>query len=261
MAFCTNIIQPKIEKKLIYDNVACRKGKGTFFGIKRLENFLRDYFKKNKTNQGYFLKCDVKKYFQSIDHNILAQYLRKSGLDNEDMWFIDKLLESRYSENGNGLPIGNQTSQWFGLFYLNVVDRLIKEKLRVKYYVRYMDDMILIHHDKEYLKLCRQEIEKCVSEKLNLKLNSKTQIGQLKNGIDFLGFRNILMKNGKILRLLRGQAKSKLKNKIKLLKKLKNNNLIDNDYINVRLNAFNAHLCHSNSLKLYSTLKSKYGFN
>ena len=261
MAFCTNIIQPKIEKKLIYDNVACRKGKGTFFGIKRLENFLRDYFKKNKTNQGYFLKCDVKKYFQSIDHNILAQYLRKSGLYNEDMWFIDKLLESRYSENGIGLPIGNQTSQWFGLFYLNVVDRLIKEKLQVKYYVRYMDDMILIHHDKEYLKLCKQEIEKCVSEKLNLKLNSKTQIGQLKNGIDFLGFRNILMKNGKILRLLRGQAKSKLKNKIKLLKKLKINNLIDNDYINVRLNAFNAHLCHSNSLKLYSILKSKYGFN
>lgn len=130
--------------------------------------------------------------------------MRKSGLDNEDMWFIDKLLESRYSENGIGLPIGNQTSQWFGLFYLNVVDRLIKEKLRVKYYVRYMDDMILIHHDKEYLKLCKQEIEKCVSEKLNLKLNSKTQIGQLKNGIDFLGFRNILMKNGKILRLLRG---------------------------------------------------------
>ena len=155
----------------------------------------------------------------------------------------------------------NQTSQWFGLFYLNVVDRLIKEKLRIKYYVRYMDDMILIHHDKEYLKLCKQEIEKCVSEKLNLKLNSKTQIGQLKNGIDFLSFRNILMKNGKILRLLRGQAKSKLKKKIKLLKKLKNNNLIDNDYIKVRLNAFNAHLCHSNSLKLYSILKSKYGFN
>lgn len=96
---------------MIYDNAACRKGKGTFFGIKRLENFLRDYFKKNKTNQGYFLKCDVKKYFQSIDHNILAQYLRKSGLYNEDMWFIDKLLESRYSENGIGLPIGNQTSQ------------------------------------------------------------------------------------------------------------------------------------------------------
>lgn len=79
--------------------------------------YLCDYnFKKNKTNQGYFLKCDVTKHFQSIDHKILVQYFKKSGLDSEDMWFIYKLLESRYSENGIGLPIGNQTSQWFGLF-------------------------------------------------------------------------------------------------------------------------------------------------
>ena len=75
-----------------------------------------------------------------------------------------------------------------------------------------MDDMILIHNDKEYLKYCKQEIEKCVNEKLNLQLNSKTQTGQLKSGIDFLGFRHILMPNGKILRFLRGQAKVKLKN-------------------------------------------------
>lgn len=258
MAFCTNIIQPKIEKKLIYDNVACRKGKGTFFGIKRLENFLRDYFKKNKTNQGYFLKCDVKKYFQSIDHNILAQYLRKSGLDNEDMWFIDKLLESRYSEHGIGLPIGNQTSQWFGLFYLNVVDRLIKEKLQVKYYVRYMDDMILVHNNKEFLKFCKQEIEKCVKEELDLSFNSKTQIGRLKNGIDFLGFRHILCEKGEIKTFLRGQAKLRLRKNVKTLSKLRNNNLVDKEYIDVRLNSFKAHLCHSNSKKLLITLRTKY---
>lgn len=258
MAFCTNIIQPKIEKKLIYDNVACRKGKGTFFGIKRLENFLRDYFKKNKTNQGYFLKCDVKKYFQSIDHNILAQYLRKSGLDNEDMWFIDKLLESRYSEHGIGLPIGNQTSQWFGLFYLNVVDRLIKEKLQVKYYVRYMDDMILVHNNKEFLKFCKQEIEKCVKEELDLSFNSKTQIGRLKNGIDFLGFRHILCEKGEIKTFLRGQAKLRLRKNVKTLSKLRELNLVDKEYIDVRLNSFKGHLCHSNSKKLLITLRTKY---
>lgn len=245
---------------MIYDNVACRKGKGTFFGIKRLENFLRDYFKKNKTNQGYFLKCDVKKYFQSIDHNILAQYLRKSGLYNEDMWFIDKLLESRYSENGIGLPIGNQTSQWFALFYLNKVDRLIKEKLRVKYYVRYIDDMILVHNHKEYLKFCKQEIEKCVKEELDLSLNSKTQIGRLKNGIDFLGFRHILCEKGKIKTFLRGQAKLRLRKNVKTLSKLRNNNLVDKEYIDVRLNAFKGHLCHSNSKKLLITLRTKYKF-
>ena len=118
--------------------------------------------------------------------------------------------------------------------------------------------MILIHHDKEYLKLCKQEIEKCVSEKLNLKLNSKTQIGQLKNGIDFLGFKNILMKNGKILRLLREQAKLRLRKNVKTLSKLRNKHLVNKEYIDVRLNSFKAHLCHSNSKKLLITLRTKY---
>ena len=149
------------------------KAKGHSLELKGWKIFYETILKKNKTNQGYFLKCDVKKCFQSIDHNILAQYLRKSGLYNEDMWFIDKLLESRYSENGIGLPIGNQTSQWFGLFYLNSIDRLIKEKLRIKYYVRYMDDMILLHHDKEYLKYCKQVITEFVETQLNLSLNKK----------------------------------------------------------------------------------------
>ena len=259
MAYCTNIIQPKIEKRLIFDNVACRKGKGTHFGIQRLHKFLKDYYRKHG-EKGYFLKCDVKKYFQSIDHKILSHYLQKSGLDEEDMWFIDILLQSKYADTGIGLPIGNQTSQWFGLFYLNVVDRLIKEKLQIKYYVRYMDDMILIHNDKEYLKHCKQEIERCVQEKLHLQLNSKTQISSLKNGIDFLGFRHILVKNGKILSFLRSQAKIKLRKKFKLLNKMKKNGLVDENYIKVRLNAFYAHICHSNTLKLYHRVKSKYGF-
>lgn len=243
MAFCSNIIEKKLEKSLIYDNVACRKGKGTFFGIQRLHKFLKDYYHKFGES-GYFLKCDIKKYFQSINHEILLKNLAKTSLDEEDLWFINTILQSKNNDTKVGLPIGNQTSQWFGLFYLNIVDRLIKEKLRIKYYVRYMDDMILIHNDKEYLKYCKQEIEKCVNEKLNLQLNSKTQIGQLKSGIDFLGFRHILMPNGKILRFLRSQAKVKLKKKLKLLKKIKTSELVDENYIKVRLNAFNAHLCH-----------------
>lgn len=77
MALCSNIIEPKFERRLIYDNVACRKGKGTDFGIKRLEKFLHSYYKKFKTNQGYVLKCDVRKYFQNIDHTILFNKLKK----------------------------------------------------------------------------------------------------------------------------------------------------------------------------------------
>ena len=256
MAFCTYILQPKIEKCLIYDNVACRKDKGTLFGLKRLEKFLRDYYKKYG-EKGYFLKCDVTKYFQSINHEILIHNLSKTTLDDEDIYMVRTIISSKNQETGVGLPIGNQTSQWFGLFYLNGVDRLIKEKLRIKYYVRYMDDMILVHHDKEYLKYCQQVITDYVESKLNLSLNSKTQISQLKNGIDFLGFRTVLSKNGKIVRLLRGQAKIRMKHKLKLLGKLKKQNIVNEDFINNRLCAYKGHLCHANCYKLFNTYKKK----
>lgn len=258
MAFCTYILEPKIEKCLIYDNVACSKGKGTLFGLKRLEKFLRNYYNKYGET-GYFLKCDVTKYFQSINHQILLSNLSKTNLDEEDLYIVKTIISSKNQETGVGLPIGNQTSQWFGLFYLNSVDRLIKEKLKIKYYVRYMDDMILLHHDKEYLKYCKQVITEFVETQLNLSLNKKTQISKLNNGIDFLGFRSILLKSGKVIRLLRGQAKVKMKHKLKLLGKLKQNNIVDEEFINKRLTAYKGHLCHSNCYKLFKTYSKKNG--
>jgi len=120
-----------------------------------------------------------------------------------------------------------------------------------------MDDMILVHHDKEYLKYCREQIEKVANNELNLKLNSKTQVAQLKNGIDFLGFRTILCENGKVLRLLRSQAKIKMKHKLKLLGKLKQEKIVDDDFINKRLNAYKGHLCHANCNKVYYIYKNK----
>ena len=179
-------------------------------------------------------------------------------IDKYATGIVNTILQSKNNDTKVGLPIGNQTSQWFALFYLNKVDRLIKEKLRVKYYVRYIDDMILVHNDKEYLKFCKQEIEKCVKEELDLSLNSKTQIGRLRNGIDFLGFRHMLCEKGKIKTFLRGQAKLRLRKNVKTLSKLRELNLVDKEYIDVRLNSFKAHLCHSNSKKLLITLRTKY---
>ncbi len=255
MALCSNIIEPVFEKRLIYDNVACRKKKGTYFGIKRLEKFLHCYYNKFENNNGYALKCDIRKYFQSINHSILFNKLKKERFDEDVKWILKLIIDSKNQEVGVGLPIGNQTSQWFGLYYLDEIDRLVKEKLRIKYYVRYMDDLILVHNDKEYLKFCKKEIEKCANNNLRLELNNKTQIVNLKNGIDFLGFRHILNENGKVIKLLRGQAKIRLKRNMKVLSKLKKNNLVDEEYINNRLNAFHAHICHSNAKSLYKKLK------
>lgn len=255
MALCSNLIEPKLENRLIYDCVACRKGKGTLFGIKRFEKFLHDYYHKFGKD-GYFLKCDIRKYFQSINHDVLFEKIKKVGFEEKTERLIKKIIDSKHSEVGVGLPIGNQTSQWFALFYLDGLDRLIKEKLSIKYYVRYMDDLILIHHDKEYLLYCKGQIERFAQNNLKLQLNSKTQIGKLSIGVDFLGFRHKLTESGKVVRLLRSQAKKRLRRNLKGLNKFKKLNLIDDDYILTRVNAYRAHTLHSDSKhKLYVLLK------
>lgn len=240
--FCTHVLKPKIEKKLIYDNTACREKKGTSFAIKRLEKFLKHEYYKEKNNHIYFLKCDISKYFPSIDHDILINLLEKVGFSIDEKWLIKKLITEQPNQKRKGLPLGNQSSQWFALLYLNKVDRLIKEKLRIKGYVRYMDDMILIHREKEVLRNCLLEIEKLCEKDLNLQLNGKTQIGLVKNGIDFLGYRHILKENGRIERRLRGSSKVRLKRHLKTLKKLRLKEIVDDEYVYIRKNAYHNHI-------------------
>lgn len=240
--FCDVILKNKIERKLIYDNSACRIGKGTTFAIKRLENFLRSEYRKEKNNKIYFLKCDIRKYFQSIDHEVLLQLLKKINFSDDEMWIIEKLVKEQPNEASIGLPLGNQSSQWFALLYLNVIDRFVKEDLRIKGYIRYMDDMILIHRDKSYLQYSLLKIEEKCRNELKLSLNQKTQIGIVKNGIDFLGYRHILNKNGSITRKLRVSSKHRLKKHLKTLKKLREKNIVDDEYVYIRKNAFYNHI-------------------
>lgn len=252
--FCNVVLVPKLKNKLVNDNVACQKGKGTLYGIRRLEKFLkREYLTKNN-NEVYFLKCDIKKYFPSINHEILINGLSKLDFSEDEMWFIKKTIIEQPNKEKIGLPLGNQTSQWYALFYLNGLDRLIKEKLRIKGYVRYMDDMILIHRDKSYLQRCRFEIEKMCNNDLNLELNKKTQIGKVKYGIDFLGFRHILTPTGKVVRKLRRSSKDRLKKHLKNLNKLEKKKLVDGDYVLIRKNAYYAHIMYSNEKKLIKSL-------
>lgn len=164
-SLCDNVLGPYLEKHLIYDNSACRKGKGTHFSLDRLTGFLREYNRKYG-EKGYILKCDVRKYFNSIDHTVLKEKISRMALSEDVRWLLGTIVDSYECEPGKGLPMGNQTSQWFALYYLDGLDRLIKEKLRIKYYTRYMDDMILIHPDKNYLKECLHEMEIYLAKEL-----------------------------------------------------------------------------------------------
>ena len=168
--------------------------------------------------------------------------LKQIKFSDDEMWLIEKLVKEQPNNADIGLPLGNQSSQWFALLYLNVIDRYIKEKLKIKSYVRYMDDMILIHRDKSYLQYSLSEIEKKCKNELQLSLNQKTQIGMVKNGIDFLGYRHILNENGSITRKLRVSSKQRLKKHLKTLIKLRNKNIVDDEYVYIRKNAFYNHI-------------------
>ena len=126
-----------------------RKNKGTLFGIYRLAYFLKkEYFKENN-NKVYYLKCDIRKYFPSINHNILISNLRKAGFSDDEIWFLEKIIKEQPNNNDKGLQMGNQSSQWFALYYLNRIDRLIKKELKIMLDIWTI--LFLIHHDKKYL--------------------------------------------------------------------------------------------------------------
>lgn len=107
----------------------------------RLHKFLRKEYIKENNNNIYFLKCDIQKYFPSINHDILINLLKEIDFSEDEMWLITKLIREQPNNASIGLPLGNQSSQWFALYYLNKIDRYIKEKLQIKCYVRYMDDI------------------------------------------------------------------------------------------------------------------------
>lgn len=246
MCFCKNVLEPRLNPCLIYDNAASRCGKGPAFAVKRLHGFMKKLFIKNGNNKIYFLKCDVAKYFPSIDHDILLHLLAKHKFSDDEMWFMTQVIKSHGEK---GIPLGNQTSQWFAVLYLNEIDRLIKEKLQVKCYTRYMDDFVLLSEDKNFLVHCKNQIQKTCQEKLNLNLNAKTQIGQLKNGVDYLGFNHRLTSSGKIEVCMRKSAKLRQRHYLKAISYFYLNNQIDDFYLLSRINAYRAHLKGSKNLK------------
>lgn len=258
-ALCDEVLTPFFDKRLIYDNAACRIGKGTHFALKRLTLFLQQHYKKYGAN-GYILKCDIRKYFPSIHHNVLKNQLQKIIPDKDILNLLFHIIDSFEHSPNRGLPMGNQTSQLFALFYLDPLDRFIKEKLRIKYYVRYMDDLVLLSQDKEYLSDCLKIMQKIVNNDLLLEFNEKTQIFPLKNGVDFLGFHFYLTDSGKVVKKLRRSSKVRFKNRMKKLQKDYKTGKIQLENIKMSLASYKGHLKHGHTYKLRSDVFSKISF-
>jgi len=195
-ALC-NVIEPIFDPTFIFDSYACRKVKGTNKAVDRFTEFSR----KNT----YVLKCDIKKYFPSIDHAILKSRFRRKIRDAKVLWLMDRIVDSSnpqeavhaYFEGDDlltpltrrrGIPIGNLTSQFFANIYLNGFDHFVKEQLGCKYYIRYVDDFVVLEKDKARLHQVKAEIETYLA-RCRLKLHpDKCQVFPVKTGTDFLGY-------------------------------------------------------------------------
>lgn len=183
-AIC-NVLGPIFEKRFIHDTYACRIGKGTHKARERA----RVYMKQTK---GYYLKCDIKKYFYSIDHAILKSLLTRMIKDEKFMDLLSTVIDHQVpgAPLGKGLPIGNLTSQYFANLYLGELDHFVKDRLGVKCYIRYMDDFIIFSSEKGELRDLLHFIDDFIRNSLALELKEKaTKLAPVSDGVPFLGFR------------------------------------------------------------------------
>ncbi|MDF1591100.1 MAG: reverse transcriptase/maturase family protein [Desulfobacterales bacterium] len=176
-----NVCEPVLDTYAIYDSYACRKGKGAQKAVLRSQEFAGRYL--------WFLKLDIRKYFDSIDHRILMQFLAHRFKDKTLLLLFGQIIKTYQTEADKGLPIGNLISQHLANFYLSGFDHWIKEVRRVHGYIRYMDDFILFKEDKASLKNELRQIQSFLKENLKLDLKSTTQLNRSSNGIPFLGLR------------------------------------------------------------------------
>lgn len=174
-----NVCHPYFERVQIFDSYASRKGKGTYAALDRAKEFTRRY--------RYFLKIDVRKFFESIHHNVLKTQLGRLFKDEAVLKTLFGIIDSYQAKPDRGVPIGNLTSQYFANHYLSALDHFIKEQLRIKAYVRYMDDMVLWHDDKDVLKRARGAIQTYLQQEMKLELKPPL-LNSCARGVPFLGY-------------------------------------------------------------------------
>lgn len=196
------VLNPIYDKSFIEDSYACRIGKGTHRAANKLQYWLRKVSR--RPCKWYYLKLDISKYFYRVDHDVLVKILKKKIKDKDLMWLLELIIKSEDTKFGlplnsepgqcerikdKGIPIGNLTSQLFANIYLNELDQFVKHELRIKYYIRYMDDIIVLDNNKKQLHEVKAKIENYLNNVLKLHLNNKTALRPISLGIEFVGYK------------------------------------------------------------------------
>ena len=227
-------LYPFFDKTFIADSYSCRINKGTHKAINRFHS-LAYRIGKNHTKTCWILKCDIKKFFASIDHKILMEILKQYIPDQNILWLLEKVIGSFCSTRpGTGLPLGNLTSQLFVNIYMNEFDQFVKHKLKARYYIRYADDFVILDENRNKLEQLIVPIKNFLKTRLKLELHpEKIFIKTLASGVDFLGWVNFPDH-----RLLRTTTKRRM------FKRIKQNST------NETLNSYLGLLKHGNTYKL-----------
>ena len=268
------IIEPLFEKFFIYDSFANRIGKGTLKAIVRYEVFKRK-ITNNGSRHAFVLKADIRKYFENVNHNILVQILRKKIKDERVIWLI-KIILSNFNSNSDGvgdtnrrfadlslysrkgMPLGNLTSQFWANVYLNQLDYFVKHILKAKYYIRYVDDFVILEERKDVLVEYKNAINTFLEKELEIELHKdKTKIIPINRGITFLGFRIF-----EFHRLLTNKNMRKFESKFDLVSMQYLSGLIDYDIIYNFIEGWCAYVSKANTYKLrQNVVKDLEAFN
>lgn len=228
-SLCNNGVYYELTKGFITDNCACIKGRGVTYAFKRMKKHMQWYYKHYGTT-GWVLRMDIKKFFDSIPHVVVKDIINKKISDLRVRRMLTDIVDSfedlrephlqAFDPFGRrGLGLGSQISQLLALAVLDIIDHYVKDVLKIKCYIRYMDDIVIIHHDKEYLKAVMKDLDLRLSA-LGLTLNKKSCILPLKQGIWFLKRKHILTKTGKIITKISRSSIMREQRKIHKLKAL-----------------------------------------
>lgn len=249
--YVEEFVKKNIVPKFIKDTYACIEDRGTHKAVDTLQRYMRIKSRQNK--EYYVLKCDIKKFFYSIDQSILYNIMTKYIRDKALLEFSKILI---YSDgDGVGIPIGNYTSQFFANIYLHELDTFIKHKLKAKCYVRYMDDFVLLLDTKEECTKIMTQIKQFININLKIELNEKSGYYPSKRGVDFCGYR--IWNTHK---LLRNSSKKKIKKCIKKWNILYKNDELDVHRAILSLNSWLGHASHANSYRLSRKVLCKCEF-
>lgn len=254
-------LYPIFDPLFISQSFSCRVGKGVHKGVECLKSMLRKE-SLNNTRNCYVLKCDVKKFFDSIDHRILINILGRRIKDEKVMRLLAGIVESYASEQSDlfdhkGVPIGNLTSQLFANVYMDEFDQFMKRDLKVRWYARYTDDFIIVSHDRGYLEALVGRIEEFLDGRLKLKLHpEKVSIRKYSQGIDFLGY--VVFPNHV---LIRGRTKRRISRRLKEGIEGLNSGVTEKDKVAATLQSYLGALSHANAYRFSEELKNAFWFD